>query len=90
MSPFLPPLLACPDCGAALETGTGGRLTCPILIVYGDHDAAAIPPIPDRIARCRALRPDLQAHIIPDCGHWAMYAAPEAVNRLLLDFHGGC
>ena len=65
-----------------------GRLACPVLVVYGEHDAAAIPPIAERIARCRAARPDLEAAIIPDCGHWAMYEAPQAVNRLLLDFHG--
>lgn len=60
----------------------------PVLVVYGEHDAAAIPPIEVRIARCRAARPDLESRIIPGCGHWAMYEAPETVNRLLLDFHG--
>jgi pimeloyl-ACP methyl ester carboxylesterase len=64
------------------------RLSCPVLVVYGEHDAAAIPPIAERIERCRAARPDLESRIIPDCGHWAMYEAPETVNRLLLDFHG--
>ena len=65
-----------------------GRLRCPVLVVYGEHDAAAIPPVAERIAQCRAARPDVEAHIIPDCGHWAMYEAPEVVNRLLLSFHG--
>ncbi len=65
-----------------------GRLSCPVLVVYGEHDAAAIPPIAERIERCRAARPDLESRIIPDCGHWAMYEAPEVVNPLLLDFHG--
>jgi pimeloyl-ACP methyl ester carboxylesterase len=65
-----------------------GRLSCPVLVVYGEHDAAAIPPIAERIARCRAARPDLESHVIPGCGHWAMYEAPHTVNRLLLDFHG--
>jgi 2-hydroxy-6-oxonona-2,4-dienedioate hydrolase len=64
------------------------RLRCPVLVVYGEHDAAAVPPVVERIARCRAARPDVEAHIIPGCGHWAMYEAPETVNRLLLDFHG--
>ena len=65
-----------------------GQLDCPVLVAYGAHDAAAIPPIPDRIARCRAAKPDVESAIIPDCGHWAMYEAPDQVNRLLLDFHG--
>lgn len=66
-----------------------GQLGCPVMVVYGEHDAAAIPPIAERLARCRAARPDAHTHVIPDCGHWAMYEAPEMVNRLMLDFHGG-
>ncbi len=65
-----------------------GKLACPVKVIYGEHDAAAIPPIADRFALCRAMRPDVETHVIADCGHWAMYEAPEAVNRLLLDFHG--
>lgn len=65
-----------------------GRLACPVMIVYGAHDAAAIPPPAERIALCRAVKPDTSAHVIPDCGHWAMFEAPQTVNRLMLDFHG--
>lgn len=65
-----------------------GQLTCPVLVAYGEHDAAAIPPIARRIARCRAARPDVRTQVIPDCGHWAMYEAPETVNAMLLSFHG--
>lgn len=65
-----------------------GRLACPVMVVYGDHDAAAIPPVSERFARCRAVRPDLRAELIADCGHWAMYERPDEVNRLMLEFHG--
>ena len=65
-----------------------GQIEAPVLIVYGEHDAAAIPAPAARIAACRARNPTVQAEIIPDCGHWAMYEAPETVNDLLLDFHG--
>ncbi|MEM7210601.1 MAG: alpha/beta hydrolase [Pseudomonadota bacterium] len=68
--------------------GCVGRLNCPVMIVYGAHDAACIPPIAERIARCRSVKPDLEAHILPDCGHWAMYEAPERVNDLMIEFHG--
>ena len=64
------------------------RLSCPALTLYGEHDAAAIPPIAERFAICRAANPDLRQEVIPDCGHWAMYEAPGAVNRILLGFHG--
>ena len=65
-----------------------GQLDCPVLVAYGEHDAAAIPPVPERIARCRAANPDVETAIIPNTGHWAMYETPDAVNTLLLDFHG--
>ena len=65
------------------------QLTCPVAVIYGAHDAAAIPPIAERFRLCRAARPDVRTELIPNCGHWAMYEAPEAVNALLLDFHGG-
>lgn len=63
------------------------RLDCPVAVIYGEHDAAAVPPIEERFAMCRAARPDVETHVIPDCGHWAMYERPEALNPLLLDFH---
>ncbi|MEO1494001.1 MAG: alpha/beta hydrolase [Pseudomonadota bacterium] len=65
-----------------------GRLAGPVMVVYGEHDAAAIPPVAERFARCRAARSDVRTELIADCGHWAMYEAPEGVNRLMLDFHG--
>ena len=64
-----------------------GQLRCPVLVVYGEHDAAAIPPPADRFDQCRAAKPDVETRLIPDCGHWAMYELPEVVNRLMLDFH---
>lgn len=64
-----------------------GRLTCPVAVFYGEHDASAIPPIAERIARCREARPDVETVVLPDCGHWAMYELPDAVNTLMTDFH---
>ncbi len=65
-----------------------GELTCPVKVIYGEHDAAAIPSIAERFEMCRAIRADVETHVIPACGHWAMYEAPETVNALLLNFHG--
>ena len=65
-----------------------GAQTCPVKVIYGAHDAAAIPAIAERFEICRAARPDIETHTIPACGHWAMYEAPEVVNALLLEFHG--
>ena len=66
-----------------------GQLSCPVAVIYGEHDAAAIPPIAQRFALCRAAKPDVRTELVPDSGHWAMYEAPEAINRLMLEFHGG-
>ena len=65
-----------------------GAQACPVKAIYGAHDAAAIPAIAERFEICRAARPDIETHVIPACGHWAMYEAPEVVNALLLEFHG--
>ncbi|MEM7742814.1 MAG: alpha/beta hydrolase [Pseudomonadota bacterium] len=65
------------------------KILAPVCIIYGEHDAASIPPIEERFRLCRAAKPEVQTHLIPDCGHWAMYEAPHIVNELLLDFHGG-
>lgn len=66
-----------------------GQLSCAVMVAYGEHDAAAIPPVAERFDRCRATRPDARIELVRDCGHWAMYERPDAVNRLMLDFHGG-
>jgi pimeloyl-ACP methyl ester carboxylesterase len=32
------------------------------------------------------LIPQLESHVIGQCGHWLQCEQPEAVNRLLMDF----
>ncbi len=63
--------------------------TCPLKIIYGEHDASAFPSIEDRIDQCLAARPDGQSLIIKDCGHWAMYEAADRINKELIAFHCG-
>jgi len=58
-----------------------------VMVVYGEHDAAAIPPIPERIARILDVHADARIETIPACGHWAMYEAPDVLNALMIDFH---
>ena len=65
------------------------QATCPLKVIYGEHDASAFPSVQDRIDQCLAARPDGKSLIIPDCGHWAMYEAPERINAELIAFHGG-
>jgi pimeloyl-ACP methyl ester carboxylesterase len=56
-------------------------LTCPVLLLWGEHDVTATP---------RELAPVLavqcfhaQAHVLEGAGHWVQYEAAEQVNDLL-------
>ena len=35
------------------------------------------------MAEIRAARPDVETHILPGVGHWAMYEGAAAMNELL-------
>ena len=61
-------------------------IDAPTLLVYGSCDNLAWPSVQARIVVCRAHKPDIRTHIVPDAGHWVQYEAAHAVNRLLLDF----
>jgi pimeloyl-ACP methyl ester carboxylesterase len=37
--------------------------------------------------RCLAVRPDLEAGILPAGGHWVQYECAEEVNERLIGFH---
>ncbi len=65
------------------------KATCPLKVIYGEHDAAAFPSVQSRIDLCLAASKNGDSLIIEDCGHWAMYEAPERINAELLAFHGG-
>jgi len=41
---------------------------------------------PDSAGDMDALVPDLEKHILADCGHWVMWERPEALNELLIDW----
>jgi len=63
------------------------KATCRLQVIYGCYDGAAHPDIDYRIAQCRLSHPDAEVAVLPDCGHWAMYEAADAINKLMLDFH---
>ena len=69
--------------------GRLARVSCPLQMIWGEHDVVAFPTVADRTARCRTVRPDLELHIIPGAGHWAQYEKPDDINRLLVGFHLG-
>lgn len=61
---------------------------CPARMLFGEHDRSAYPSIAGRIEMCRAVKPEIEIQILEDCGHWAMYEAPQRVNAALIEFHG--
>ena len=64
------------------------RMTAPVQIIWGAADRLAYPSIQARADICRTARSDLGITVVPSGGHWIQYEQAEAINRLLLDFHG--
>ena len=61
-------------------------LTCPVLLVWGEHDVTATP----REAASRLTDQCLHArsHVVQDAGHWVQYEAAHRVNDLLSTWFG--
>jgi len=62
-------------------------LTCPVQLIWGGRDVLTFPSISTRLDRCLAVRPDLEAQILPVGGHWVQYECADEVNELLIRFH---
>ena len=62
-------------------------LTCPVQLIWGGRDVLTFPSIRTRLDRCLAVRPDLEAGILPVGGHWVQYECADEVNELLTRFH---
>jgi pimeloyl-ACP methyl ester carboxylesterase len=58
-------------------------LRVPTLLVGGDGDLYAPPPV---LERYRAKIPGAKSVVLPACGHSAFWEAPERFNREVLDF----
>ena len=56
------------------------KATAPLLVLYGEFDAAAYPNIATREEKIRHIRPDVRFEVIPDCGHWLQYEVAELFN----------
>lgn len=58
-------------------------MQCPALLVTGDADLYAPPPLQAMVA---AHLPNAEMHTLPEVGHAAYWEAPDAFNALLLQF----
>lgn len=57
----------------------------PSLMISAERDLFLPPATTDPMADMIA---DLERYIIEDCGHWAMWEQPEAINKILVDWLG--
>ncbi len=53
--------------------------------IWGERDVTAYPWVEDRRDLLRRAQPGAFFTVIPGAGHWVMYEAAEAFNRVLLD-----
>ena len=51
--------------------------------IWAEHDAFALPHVQARLDLLRRLRPDAEARIAPDLGHWIPYENPAWCNALI-------
>jgi epoxide hydrolase A/B len=66
-----------------LSAGWPPRIEVPCLMISAEHDIVLRPSMAEGM---EALIPDLERHVIADCGHWTQAEQPEALNRLMLDW----
>jgi len=63
------------------------HIRCPVQYMVGALDVFAHPTPEARGELIRSVCPDARVAIVPGAGHWAQYESPDAVVRLLNDFH---
>ncbi|MCH8077053.1 MAG: alpha/beta hydrolase, partial [SAR324 cluster bacterium] len=65
--------------------GLEQRIDAPCLMIAAADDFVLRPSMTDGMER---YIPDLEKHVIEDCGHWTQMEQPETLNRLMLDWLG--
>jgi pimeloyl-ACP methyl ester carboxylesterase len=64
-------------------TGTGDRITVPCLMISAEDDIF-LPP--ELVNGMEEYVPDLEKHLIRECGHWTQAENPNEVNHLIIDW----
>lgn len=68
---------------AAAEAADAARIACPTLLVTGEDDVVAPPSVARQLGeKIEGAR----VHVLPRCGHWTPFEAPEACNGHLKEF----
>ena len=71
-----------------LQGWSGKRIEQPSLFIGGTRDPATFlfGAVEDPVALMRMFAPQVEGHILDGIGHWTQQEAPDAVNRLLIDW----
>ncbi|PHR91316.1 MAG: epoxide hydrolase [Robiginitomaculum sp.] len=67
------------------DAGLDKNIAQPSLMISADRDLFLPPEFADQMV---ATVPDLERYTVEDCGHWAMWEQPDAINKTLLDWLG--
>ena len=68
------------DVNWQLAEGMSDRITQPVLMISPERDLLLPPELAKPMVK---MCPDLERVTLPDCGHWAMWDAPEALNAAI-------
>lgn len=63
--------------------GVAQKVNVPCLQVMAANDIVLRPSLADGM---EAFVPDLEKHLIKDCGHWTQAEKPEELNRVMIDW----
>lgn len=66
-----------------LAESLSDRITQPVLMISPEGDLLLPPELTGPMVK---MCPDLVRVNIPDCGHWAMWDAPEALNNVITEW----
>lgn len=66
-----------------LSEGQTERVAVPCLMVSAANDIVLRPELADGMEQ---YCPDLEKHVIADCGHWTQAEKPDALNALITDW----
>jgi pimeloyl-ACP methyl ester carboxylesterase len=62
------------------------QVSCPLQILWGEHDQYAHPKLDERMQLTQQALPNARLAKIARAGHWAQYENAEDTNRAMLDF----
>ncbi len=63
--------------------GVAQKVDVPCLMVMAENDVVLRPSMADGM---EAFVPDLEKHLIEDCGHWTQAEKPEELSRVMTDW----